>query len=126
MENNYLDNEKFTKEIVLSIKNDKLTDNAVIMYKSIVDNMIKHKNYNGYTEDVKADMQNSSYYFFLKYWKNFKEGQSAFSYFTRMCQNGFHQEINRYYKYNKNFDLVYNETKQNIFDSEDGIDDDYM
>jgi len=126
MVNNYLNNETFTKEIIKSLKKTKLTEDAVLQYKLIVDNMIKHKNYNGYPEDIKADMQNSSYFFFLKYWKNFKEGQSAFSYFTRMCQNGFHQEINRYYKYNKNFDIIYNETKGNLFNTGENIDDDYM
>lgn len=126
MANNYLDNKEFTKEIELSIVDDVLSENAVIMYKSIVDNMIKHGNYNGYPDEVKADMQNSSYYFFLKYWRNFKTGQSAFSYFTRTCQNGFHQEIDRYYKYNKKYDIVYNDTKQNLFNKEGDIDDDYL
>ena len=44
--NIYLDNESFSNEIKISLENQKLTNNAVLMYKSIVDNMIKDKNYN--------------------------------------------------------------------------------
>ncbi len=126
--NLYLDNKSFTKEIEISLENVKLTNEAVLMYKSIVDNMIKNKDYNGYPIDTKVDMQNSAYYFFLKYWKGYKiETKNAFSYFTKMCENGFLQEINRYYKYNKKFDIIYNESKQNIFDTtkDKEVDDDY-
>ena len=123
----YLDNEKFSIEIKKSLENAKLTNEAVLMYKSIVDNMIKDKRYNGYPIDIKADMQNTAYYFFLKYWKNYKQDEKAFSYFTKICENGFLQEINRYYKYNKKFDIIFNESKQNIFDTtkDKEIDDDY-
>lgn len=126
--NIYLDNESFSNEIKISLENQKLTNNAVLMYKSIVDNMIKDKNYNGYPADIKADMQNTAYYFFLKYWKNYKQDDKAFSYFTKICENGFLQEINRYYKYNKKFDIIFNETKQNIFDTSKykEIDDEYL
>lgn len=126
MNKNYLDNKEFVIEIEKSLENDKLTDKTVIMYKSIVDNMITNKKYNGYPIDIKADMQNTAYFFFLKYWRGYKiESKKGFSYFTKMCEHAFFQEINRFYKYNKKFDTIYNESKQNIFETKGEVDDDY-
>lgn len=128
MEKQYLNEEDFSKALNICLKNDKIDEKTILIYKSIVDNMIKGKSYNRYPPDVKMDMQNTAYYFFLKYWKGYKiETKNAFSYFTKMCENGFLQEINRYYKYNKKFDIIYNESKQNIFDTtkDKEVDDDY-
>lgn len=126
MEKNYLNEKDFIIELDLSKERNKLSERAVLIYKSIVDNMIRGRSYNGYPIEVKMDMQNSAYYFFLKYWRGFKiENGRAFSYFTKMCQNGFRQEIMKYYKYNKNFDIIYNTIKSDGFEETIGVDDDY-
>lgn len=125
--NNYINDVDFTNQILNSKIDGKIRESAVAMYKLIVENMIKSKKYNGYPEDIKADMQNTAYYFFLKYWANFDKPTGAYSYYTRMCQNAYHQEITKYYKYNKNFDTIYNSIKDNFKNStEDAIDEDYL
>ncbi len=127
MEKQYLNEEDFSKALNICLKNDKIDEKTILIYKSIVDNMIKGKSYNRYPPDVKMDMQNTAYYFFLKYWKGYKEDNGkAFSYFTRTCQNAFRQEIAKYYKYNKNFDEIYNKMKQTMHETTNGGgDDDY-
>lgn len=126
MEKEYLNEKVFAKALEVCFKNDKIDEPTILLYKAIVDNMLKSKFYNRYPQDVKLDMQNTAYYFFLKYWRGYnpKHGK-AFSYFTRTCQNAFRQEIAKYYKHNKNFDEIYNKIKQNVFDNEEGYDNDY-
>ena len=196
---NYIDDVVFTEEILKSIEKNDLSEESVLSYKLIVTNMIKSTKYNNYPEEVKYDMQNTSYVFFLKYWKNFstiknnikkiikkhidiqkdhrifinelskfvKENKKipkyenitnkkiskkdfqkfekeliekinwifehktgAYSYFTNTCERGFFQEIKKYYKYNEKFDVIYNNSKDELQElysksEENSIDSDY-
>lgn len=125
----YIDNKEFSRLLFESIENGKLSEKTILAYKLIVDNMITNRRFNRYPEDIKANMQNNAYYVFLKYWKGYKHDENkAFSYFTKMCERAYIQEILRYYKYNEKFDTIYNNYTQSLkehYTSEGGIDDEY-
>lgn len=71
MNNYYIDDVEFTNEINKSKTYNKLTYRSAFIFNQLTEEMIKNANFNGYPYEIKANMQNTAKYFFLKYWKNF-------------------------------------------------------
>lgn len=69
------------------------------MLMALHDNVLKHKNFIGYRQDLKEEMKSYSLYRILKCGlKSFKFGSSSpFSYFTRAVFVNYYTVLNRYY-----------------------------
>lgn len=86
---NYLKNSELFAEIILSKKNNELTERAqkmLILLANKVSTKLKYKN----PEDRK-DCISFAYLDILKYWRGFDPAKSsnAFAYYTEMIKKGF-------------------------------------
>ena len=89
MAKRYLNNKDLYNEVVVSLKNDELTDEAEKMFILLVDR-ISRKFY--YASDAdKWDCYQTAILHIFSNWRNFNpdKGTNAFAYFTEIVKRGF-------------------------------------
>lgn len=71
------------------------------MFRLIIDNVLRHRNFSGYDPDFKADMASHALEKCIKNIKNYKRSRAAscFSYYTRAVMCGFMEVLRKHYRY---------------------------
>lgn len=91
---NYLNNKDFYDEIVLSLNQDKLTQNAEKMLILLAERTINRMKY--VYEDDRMDCLQFAILDLLKYWRNFNpKYTNAFAYFTEIAKRGYAKGWNK-------------------------------
>ena len=111
----YVSNPILLDEMIISKKQDKLTNDAVIMLTLLVENLSKKKYYK--TPEEKEDCISNAILDCLQYWRNFdpEKSKNPFAYFTSVATNGFAKQWRSMGKMNFPDSIMTSLSNENVF-----------
>lgn len=96
-----IDNKCLTEEVLKFQQTGIASDKLGQILLDLTDNVLLHKNWRNYKQDLKDDMRSRAIEKIMKYGLphfNPDKGSTAFSYFTRICFTSYMEVVARYYK----------------------------
>lgn len=96
-----IDNKCLTEEVLKFQQTGVASDKLGLLLLDLCNNVLLHKNWRNYKQDLKDDMRSRAIEKIMKYGLlhfNPDKGSTAFSYFTRICFTSYMEVVVRYYK----------------------------
>ena len=99
---NYIQPEDLRQEFIQYKTTGQMSNRLGEMFMTMCDRILRHSNFNGYTQDLKEEMKSYANLLFCRYAHNIdpneRDGRQVFNYVTAIIFSAYKQTLKKFYK----------------------------